>query len=134
MSEQEQPLADQQPTVFEAVGGWPWFVSLIEEFYDRVDTDSVLRPLYPEDLTDSRQHMVGFLGQYWGGPDTYSQQRGHPRLRMRHAPFAIGTAERDAWLGHMLAAVDVSNADAEIKQRMIDYFEMASTHMINTPQ
>lgn len=133
VSDQQNVEGEAQVSVFALVGGWPYFVDLIDDFYDRVDTDEILRPLYPTDLTDSRQHMVGFLGQYWGGPDDYSRQRGHPRLRMRHAPFVIGTAERDAWLGHMLAAVEASTASPEIKQQMVDYFEMASTHMINSP-
>ena len=90
-------------TLYELVGGDQWFVDLVDRFYDAVDQDEILRPLYPEDLTESRAHMVGFLVQYWGGPATYSEQRGHPRLRMRHMPFAIGVAERNAWFGHMAA-------------------------------
>ena len=121
------------PTVFDAVGGRPWFEALIDDFYDRVESDELLRPLYPDDLTDSRAHMVGFLVQYWGGPATYSEQRGHPRLRMRHAPFVIRTAERNAWLNHMLAAVEQSTATPELKRQMAGYFETASTHMINQP-
>jgi hemoglobin len=91
------------------VGG-AFFTELVDRFYDGVASDLLLRPLYPEDLTDSRRHMVLFLQQYWGGPTTYDQERGHPRLRMRHAPFVIGEAERDAWLGHMLAALDATAA------------------------
>lgn len=93
-------------TVYEAVGGWPFFVDLVDGFYAGVSTDPLLRPMYPDDLTDSRRHLAAFLAQYWGGPSTYSQERGHPRLRMRHAPFVIGEAERDAWLRHMLASLD----------------------------
>jgi hemoglobin len=79
-------------TVYDAVGGRPFFVDLVDGFYAGVSADLLLRPLYPEDLTDSRRHLTGFLTQYWGGPSTYSDERGHPRLRMRHAPFAIGDA------------------------------------------
>jgi hemoglobin len=93
-------------SVYEAVGGGAFFVDLVDGFYAGVSTDPLLRPLYPDDLTDSRRHLAGFLTQYWGGPSAYSQERGHPRLRMRHAPFVIGEAERDAWLRHMLASLD----------------------------
>ena len=125
-------LAMEQPmTIFDAVGGTPWFIAMIDRFYDAVETDLLLRPMYPDDLTESRQHMVLFLQQYWGGPTTYSDQRGHPRLRMRHAPFVITSAEKDAWLKHMLAAVRHGELHPEIEQKMVDYFEMAATHMIN---
>jgi len=93
-------------SVYEAVGGRSFFVELVDGFYAGVSADLLLRPMYPDDLTDSRRHLAGFLTQYWGGPSTYSDERGHPRLRMRHAPFAIGIAERDAWLRHMLGALD----------------------------
>jgi hemoglobin len=92
------------------VGGEAFFTDLVDRFYDGVSTDVLLRPLYPEDLTDSRRHMALFLRQYWGGPSTYDQERGHPRLRQRHAPFVIGEPERDAWLGHMLAALEATVA------------------------
>lgn len=118
-------------SVYDLVGGTPWFEALIDHFYDAVDTDPVLRPLYPEDLTESRSHMVGFLQQYWGGPATYSEERGHPRLRMRHAPFVIGQPERDAWFKHMAAAVRAGDAAPDIEAEMIAYFDMAATHMIN---
>jgi hemoglobin len=96
-----------EPTLYAAVGGEPTFRRLVGGFYRRVAQDPVLRPLYPEEeMADAEQRLLGFLVQYWGGPDTYSQQRGHPRLRRRHAPFAIGAAERDAWLRNMRAALD----------------------------
>lgn len=123
---------DDAVNIFDAVGGTPWFEAMIDRFYDAVATDLLLRPMYPDDLTESREHMVKFLSQYWGGPTTYSDERGHPRLRMRHAPFVITSAERDAWLGHMVAAVQAGDLDPAIEQRMVDYFEMAATHMINT--
>ncbi len=96
--------------VYDAVGGRPFFVDLVDGFYAGVSIDLRLRPLYPDDLTDSRRHLTGFLIQYWGGPSTYSAERGHPRLRMRHAPFSIGEAERDAWLHHMLGSLDAVTA------------------------
>ncbi|NNE72279.1 MAG: globin [Acidimicrobiales bacterium] len=120
-------------TLFELVGGRQWFVDLVDRFYDSVAEDPVLQPMYPDDLTDSRAHMTGFLVQYWGGPATYSEERGHPRLRMRHAPFAIGPAERDAWLGHMVAAVDAADLPAEAAAAVRDYFVNAAAHMINQP-
>lgn len=117
--------------MFEQVGGTPWFVALIDRFYDAIETDPVVRPMYPPDLAESRSHMVGFLQQFWGGPTDYSDDRGHPRLRMRHAPFAIGQNERNAWLGHMRDAVRAGDLDAEVERQMVEYFERASTHMIN---
>lgn len=118
-------------TLYEHVGGDQWFVDLIDRFYDAIETDTLLRPLYPDDLTESRRHMVGFLIQYWGGPTTYSDERGHPRLRMRHAPFVIGIPERNAWLSHMVAAVAGGGLDSEVEQQVLDYFANAATHMIN---
>jgi len=93
-------------SVYDALGGLPFFVALVDGFYEGVNVDPLLRPLYPEDLADSRRHLAGFLAQYWGGPSTYSNERGHPRLRMRHAPFVITAAERDAWLRHMIGSLD----------------------------
>jgi hemoglobin len=98
-------------SAYDAVGGRSFFVDLVDGFYAGVSADPLLRPLYPEDLADSRRHLAGFLAQYWGGPSTYSDERGHPRLRMRHAPFAIGEAERDAWLRHMLGSLDAVAAE-----------------------
>jgi hemoglobin len=119
--------------LFDAVGGRPWFDALVERFYRGVANDPVLRPLYPEDLTASIGHTAGFLAQYWGGGTAqYSDERGHPRLRMRHGHVAIGRAERDAWLHHMTEAVEESDAPPEVKATMLAYFEMASVHMINT--
>ena len=120
-----------QVTVFEVVGGESFFVDLVERFYTAVAADPVLRHMYPEDLTESKAHLAGFLVQYWGGPATYSEERGHPRLRMRHVPFRIGQPERDAWYRHMSAAMASSNAIAEVQTIMNDYFDTAATAMIN---
>ena len=106
-------------------------MALVDDFYARVAADELLRPSYPEDLSDSKKYLALFLMQYWGGPHTYSEQRGHPRLRMRHAPFVVGMAERNAWLGHMTAAVHASGAPGEAVQAFDQYFEQASLAMIN---
>jgi hemoglobin len=124
-------MEETPTTLYELVGGEPWFVALVDRFYDGVEHDPLLRPMYPDDLTGSRDHMVGFLVQYWGGPGTYSEQRGHPRLRMRHAPFPIGDAERDAWYRHMADAVRGGGLPAEVEASVLAYFESASAHLIN---
>jgi hemoglobin len=124
-------------TLFDRVGGEQFFFDLVDRFYEGVAGDPLLRPLYPEDLAESSRHLALFLTQYWGGPGTYSEERGHPRLRMRHAPFVIGSPERDAWLRHMLGALltleeaeRISAADAvELK----DYLEMAANSLVNSP-
>ncbi len=118
-------------TVFDLVGGQPYFDALVESFYARVERDPVLRPIYPDDLEPGKQALALFLGQYWGGPPVYSERKGHPRLRMRHAPFRIDSAARDAWLAAMLAAVDDSDAPGVARPLLHEYFEMASTAMIN---
>jgi hemoglobin len=120
-----------ETTVFEAAGGMPFFEQLVSRFYDGVAGDVVLRPLYPADLAPSARHLTLFLAQYWGGPTTYEAERGHPRLRMRHAPFAIGPAERDRWLVHMRAAVSAMAPPEPIHQALIEYFEMAAEAMRN---
>ncbi len=118
--------------VFEAAGGEPTFRDLVGRFYARVATDPVLRAVYPdEDLSGATERLTLFPIQYWGGPSTYSQQRGHPRLRLRHQPFAIGQRERDAWLGHMTAAVDSLDLTPAVSKALLDYFDAASTAMIN---
>lgn len=119
-------------SVYDAVGGMPFFTALVERFYARVSKDIMLRPLYPDDLGPSTVHLALFLAQYWGGPTTYSDQRGHPRLRMRHAPFAVGQRERDHWLAAMSAALDECELEPEVRQRFDDYFTMAADHLINS--
>jgi len=121
-------------SVYELAGGEPVFRLLVQRFYARVAEDPVLRAVYPDDdLSPATERLTLFLIQYWGGPSTYSQQRGHPRLRMRHQPFAIGQAERDAWLGHMTAAVDSLDLAPAVSKALLDYFATASTAMINQP-
>jgi hemoglobin len=124
-----QPM--EETTLFDAIGGAATFERIVERFYQGVATDPVLRPLYPEDLTESKRHLALFLMQYFGGPTTYSQERGHPRLRMRHLPFTIGQAERDAWMRHMKAAVEAEQLPAVIQGTLLDYFERVATFMMN---
>jgi hemoglobin len=134
-SAQAQPLPTETPaaTFFDLVGGEPTFRRLVAEFYAGVAGDPVLRPLYPQaDLRPAADRLALFLMQYWGGPNTYSAQRGHPRLRMRHAPFRVGPAERDAWLHHMRRAVDSLDLSAEHARTLWDYLERAAYFMVNT--
>lgn len=119
-------------TLYALVGGDQWFVDLVDRFYEGVAADPLLRPLYPEDLTEARAHFAGFLIQYWGGPTTYSDERGHPRLRMRHVPFVIGQAERDAWYHHIEAAVLAGGLAPEAQAEVLSYFAMAATSLINS--
>ena len=121
-------------SVYELAGGEETFKLLVERFYSAVAKDEVLRAVYPEeDLSGATERLTLFLIQYWGGPSTYSERRGHPRLRMRHQPFAIGQVERDAWLRHMTAAVDSMQLAPAVRKALVDYFDTASTAMINQP-
>ena len=123
----------QGRTVFERVGGQAWFDALVDRFYDGVAQDPVLRPLYTDDLTEPRRHLALFLAQYWGGPPAYGAERGHPRLRMRHAPFRIGIAERDAWLHHMHAAIDDADPlPADVEAALREYVHRAALMLVNT--
>ena len=121
-------------SVYEAAGGEQTFTRLVERFYAGVAEDPVLRPLYPGDplmFAAASQHLRLFLIQYWGGPGWYSERRGHPRLRMRHMRFAIGRAERDAWMGHMRSAVESLDLDPQVRSALLEYFENAATAMMN---
>ncbi|PRW64539.1 globin [Actinopolyspora mortivallis] len=120
-------------TFYDQVGGEATFRALVARFYREVAEDELLRPLYPEeDLSGAEERLRLFLMQYWGGPQTYSEQRGHPRLRMRHAPFKIGLAERDAWLRCMRIALDEVELTDEQRDRLWRYFEMAAHSMVNS--
>ena len=122
-----------EQTFYEAVGGHETFVRLVSRFYAGVATDDVLRPLYPEpDLADAATRLRTFLEQYWGGPTTYSEQRGHPRLRMRHAPFAVTPTARDHWLTHMYAAIDEVGLAAEHDALLREYVTRAAYSLVNT--
>ncbi|HKT83023.1 MAG TPA: globin [Solirubrobacterales bacterium] len=119
-------------TVYDLAGGEPTFRLLVDRFYDAVERDQVLLRVYPPDtLAEARENLALFLIQYWGGPGTYSDRRGHPRLRMRHAPFAIGERERAAWLGHMNDAVLSLRLPEVLQTRLLDYFENAAAAMVN---
>jgi hemoglobin len=127
---QDAPI--RADSFFAAVGGEETFRRLVERFYAGVADDPVLRPLYPEeDLGPAAERLRLFLMQYWGGPTTYSQHRGHPRLRMRHAPFAIGTRERDAWLRHMRSALVSLDLPPQYAQPLWDYLTTAADSMRN---
>ena len=118
-------------TIFQAAGGAETFDRIVDLFYAGVAQDPVLRPMYPDDLVESRRRLSLFLQQYFGGPSTYSDERGHPRLRMRHFPFAIGQAERDAWMRHMRAAVEATELPPPVREALLDYFDRAATFLMN---
>lgn len=119
--------------LWERIGGTDTFETLVARFYAGVAEDPILRPMYPEaDLGGAAERLQLFLEQYWGGPRTYSETRGHPRLRMRHAPFRIGPAERDAWLHHMKDAVDSLDLGAQDREELWSYLEMAAHSMLNS--
>ncbi|MDQ1742628.1 MAG: hemoglobin [Pseudonocardiales bacterium] len=121
------------PDFFERAGGEQTFRLLVQRFYDGVAADPLLRPLYPEaDLEPAADRLALFLIQYWGGPSTYTANRGHPRLRMRHAPFVIGEAERDAWLRHMRDALDSLQLPEDIRTPLWQYLTMAAESMRNS--
>jgi len=118
---------------YAAIGGHETFVALVDEFYRGVADDPVLRPMYPEqDLGPAAERLTLFLEQYWGGPTTYSDERGHPRLRMRHAPFKVNPDARDRWLRHMRAAVDSLDLAPMHQAELWDYLERAAHSMLNT--
>ena len=122
-----------EPHFYEAVGGHETFRALVDHFYAGVARDPLLWPMYPEaDLEGAKERLRMFLEQYWGGPKAYGERRGHPRLRMRHAPFPVSPAAKDAWLRHMNAALDEVALAPMHDAAMRDYFERAAHSMINT--
>lgn len=126
-------MTDTAPSFYQQVGGAETFALLVERFYAGVATDELLRPMYPEeDLGPAADRLRMFLEQYWGGPGTYSATRGHPRLRMRHAPFPVGPAARDRWLVHMRTAVDSLGLAPSHQATLWDYLERAAHSMVNT--
>jgi len=128
--------APAQQTFYDAVGGSDTFDRIAARFYEEVARNEVLRPMYPEeDLGPAQQRLRMFLEQYWGGPRTYSDQRGHPRLRMRHNPYRIGPIEKDAWLRCMhtaISSIEDSTLDAAHRQALTEYVEMAAQMMVNS--
>jgi len=130
-------MAEEQQPLFERVDGIAFFERIVDEFYNEVMADPVLAPLYEADDLDGARHRLSlFLTQYWGGPTTYNEERGHPRLRMRHSPYSISTVERDRWLAHMTAAVDAERNGGRLGDddhaAMLAYFVLAADHMINS--
>lgn len=128
------PASSTQPdSWFERFGGHDFFAALVADFYRGVGADESLRPMYPEqDLQPAADRLRMFLEQYWGGPTTYSEQRGHPRLRMRHAPYPVDLDARDRWLAHMRAALDARGLPPELDDVMWRYLESAAMAMVNT--
>ncbi|WP_183095174.1 globin [Nocardioides stalactiti] len=127
-------MTEAAETFYEEIGGFETFRRIVARFYEGVAGDEVLRPLYPEeDLGPAEERFLLFLVQYWGGPTTYSEQRGHPRLRMRHAPFPVDEAARDRWLVHFRAALDSVGLTPEQDAQFWAYVTHAATFMINTP-
>ena len=121
------------PSFYEQVGGRAFFEKLVNEFYRGVARDPDLKAMYPEeDLGPAAERLTMFLEQYWGGPGTYSKQRGHPRLRLRHQPFKINPAARDRWLGHMRAALDSMELPPLQRETLWDYLDRAAQTMVNT--
>jgi hemoglobin len=122
-----------EATFYDQVGGHAFFLRLVSNFYAEVEHNELLRPMYPEDLSESKRHIEMFLEQYWGGPKTYSEERGHPRLRMRHAPFRINRAARDAWLEAMSTALESERSTLSEVQfnELHAYFDMAAHQMRN---
>jgi hemoglobin len=131
-----EPVTDVQLSFYDEVGGAATFRTIVSRFYQLVREDEILRPLYPEDdLDGAEERLRMFLEQYWGGPRTYGDKRGHPRLRMRHAPFRIGFLERDAWLRCMrtaIAEIDTQTLDDAHREALLNYLDMAAQSMVNS--
>jgi hemoglobin len=123
-------------SLYQEVGGSDFFVELVNKFYEGVINDEVIISLYPDrnDLVGAKERLSLFLIQYWGGPTTYSDERGHPRLRQRHFPFAIGERERDHWLMHMQSAIDAMPTSESVRIRLSEYMSNAAQHLVNTGQ
>ena len=122
-----------EKTFFEAVGGEDFFNKLVDGFYEGIESDEVLSAMYEgHDLVEARRHLALFLQQYWGGPSTYQEERGHPRLRMRHFPFAIDADARDRWLKHMKAALDKLEIESHLRDQLWTYLVTAAHSLMNT--
>lgn len=118
-------------SIYDLIGGAEAVADIVDAFYAAVETDPVLRPMYPEDLEGPKRRLYLFLVQFFGGPTRYSEERGHPRLRMRHFPFAIDQRARDNWLSHMLTAIDSAGISEPARSRMREYFDRSSAFLIN---
>ena len=123
-------------SLYQEVGGSDFFIELVNKFYEGVINDEVIISLYPDrnDLEGAKERLSLFLMQYWGGPTTYSDERGHPRLRQRHFHFAIGERERDHWLMHMQGAIDAMPTSDSVRTRLSEYMSNAAQHLVNTGQ
>jgi hemoglobin len=131
-SDRSSATSDEQ-TFYDAIGGHPTIARIVNRFYEGVASDEVLRPLYPEeDLAPAAERLTLFLCQYWGGPTTYSKERGHPRLRMRHAPFRVNPEARDRWLLHFRAGLDEANLPPDLDSQFWAYVTHAAHSMVNT--
>ena len=127
-------MTEPPVTPYDQMGGAPFFQTLVHRFYEGVAADPVLRAMYPEDDLGPAEHRLRmFLEQYWGGPDTYSRERGHPRLRMRHTPYAVTPEQRDRWLRHMLASVAALGLQREHEATLVDYLVRAAYMLVNAP-
>jgi len=124
-------MSENQVTVYELVGGEETFRELVDIFYSKVEADEKLRAIFPDDLEPGKKWQFLFLMQYWGGPQTYGAERGHPRLRMRHAPYAITPELRDLWAKYMLEAIDEVGIQEPARSMMRDYFDHGASFMIN---
>jgi hemoglobin len=128
------PVSNQTQTFFDEIGGQATIETIVRGFYAGVAEDEVLRPLYPEaDLEPAIDRLTKFLAQYWGGPTTYSEERGHPRLRMRHAPFTVDVDARDRWLAHFRAGLDAAGLTPEQDEQFWAYVNHAATFLVNAP-
>ena len=124
-------MIENQQSVYEFVGGDATFQRLVDTFYAKIESDPLLRSIFPDDLTAGKHWQFLFLTQFFGGPARYAQERGHPRLRMRHAPFPINVELRGRWLGHMLDAIDEVGIHEPARSVIRDYFERGSAMMVN---
>ena len=123
-----------EPTLYEEMGGAPFFEKLVIDFYEGVKTDPILKPMYPEeDLAGAISRLTMFLSQYWGGPTDYSEQRGHPRLRMRHNVFPINGDARDRWLTHMSNSLAKLEIEPHLKDQLWTYLVTAAHSLVNLP-
>ena len=134
LSMKARPVSFKPRSVYDLVGGEEPLRLVVHSFYDKVDSDPVLRPMYPPELAEAKRRLFLFLVQFFGGPSRYSEERGHPRLRMRHFPFAIDRQARDHWLEHMRAAIDEVGIKEPARSMMRDYFERSSAFLINRPE
>lgn len=131
---EEESSIPPEPSIYDQIGGQQTFTAIVDAFYEGVAQDEVLRPLYPDDLTESRRHLTLFFCQYFGGPRTYEEERGHPRLRMRHASFVIGENQRDRWLLHMLSAIEKVCVLEPARTAMVNSITSTADFLINVPR